>query len=77
MLVVNSHLLSEPASPCIGVCQLDGQLCIGCGRLIGEIVAWGAASAVAKTLIVTAARERLAIIESSTVPPTDARPEHP
>jgi predicted Fe-S protein YdhL (DUF1289 family) len=30
------------ASPCIGVCQLDGrtQTCIGCGRTIAEIAAW-------------------------------------
>jgi len=30
------------ASPCIGVCQLDGrtQACIGCGRTIAEIAAW-------------------------------------
>ncbi|HTP83541.1 MAG TPA: DUF1289 domain-containing protein [Alphaproteobacteria bacterium] len=30
------------ASPCIGVCQLDGrtQTCVGCGRTIAEIAAW-------------------------------------
>ena len=30
------------ASPCIGVCQLDGrtQICIGCGRTINEIAHW-------------------------------------
>ncbi len=30
------------ASPCTGVCQLDGrtQTCIGCGRTIAEIAAW-------------------------------------
>ncbi len=29
-------------SPCIGVCRLDPatQVCAGCGRTIGEIVAW-------------------------------------
>lgn len=32
------------ASPCIGVCQLDGrtQTCVGCGRTIAEIAAWPA-----------------------------------
>ncbi len=30
------------ASPCIGVCQLDGrtQVCVGCGRTIDEIAHW-------------------------------------
>jgi predicted Fe-S protein YdhL (DUF1289 family) len=34
------------ASPCIGVCQLDGrtQACIGCGRTIDEIAAWSSLS---------------------------------
>jgi predicted Fe-S protein YdhL (DUF1289 family) len=29
-------------SPCIGICRLDPttQVCAGCGRTIGEIVAW-------------------------------------
>lgn len=29
-------------SPCIGVCRLDPatQVCAGCGRTVGEIVAW-------------------------------------
>lgn len=32
------------ASPCIGVCRLDGrtQTCVGCGRTIAEIAAWPA-----------------------------------
>jgi uncharacterized protein len=30
------------ASPCIGLCELDGktQRCVGCGRTIDEIAAW-------------------------------------
>lgn len=54
-----------PASPCIGVCQLQGRVCLGCGREIGEIAEWGSASAGRKSQIVTAARQRLAIIASS------------
>ncbi|MDP3859892.1 MAG: DUF1289 domain-containing protein [Stagnimonas sp.] len=77
MAVDNSLPGPEPASPCVGICQLDGALCIGCGRLIGEIAGWGSASPGAKTLIVAAARERLAIIASAAVPPSNARPEHP
>lgn len=77
MPVDNSHPAPEPASPCVGICQLDGKVCIGCGRLIGEIAGWGSASPGAKALIVAAARQRLAIIAGTAVPPTDARPEHP
>lgn len=34
------------ASPCIGVCQLDGatKTCSGCGRTIDEIAAWSGLS---------------------------------
>jgi len=34
------------ASPCIGVCQLDGrtQTCTGCGRTIDEIASWSGLS---------------------------------
>jgi predicted Fe-S protein YdhL (DUF1289 family) len=30
-------------SPCIGVCAVSGRsgLCIGCGRTLAEIAAWG------------------------------------
>ncbi|MBZ5488508.1 DUF1289 domain-containing protein [Halomonas aquamarina] len=29
-------------SPCIGVCRLEGELCVGCGRNMEEISRWGA-----------------------------------
>lgn len=34
---------SPPSSPCIKVCIVDGGagLCIGCGRTLQEIAAWG------------------------------------
>jgi predicted Fe-S protein YdhL (DUF1289 family) len=42
------------ASPCIGVCQLDGrtQTCIGCGRTIDEIASWSGLSAEERRAIV-------------------------
>jgi predicted Fe-S protein YdhL (DUF1289 family) len=42
------------ASPCIGVCQLDGrtQTCIGCGRTIGEIASWSGLSDAERRAIV-------------------------
>ena len=27
-------------TPCTAVCELDGDLCIGCGRTRAEIAAW-------------------------------------
>ncbi len=51
----------EVKSPCINVCTLDrGEVCVGCGRHIDEIAAWGSASDALKQRIVEAARRRLA-----------------
>jgi len=27
-------------SPCINVCELDGEFCVGCGRTVAEITSW-------------------------------------
>lgn len=31
------------SSPCVNICQMDddSDLCLGCGRTIDEIIAWG------------------------------------
>ena len=48
-------------SPCIDVCTLDDdELCVGCGRHIEEIAAWGSAASALRLRIADAARERLA-----------------
>jgi predicted Fe-S protein YdhL (DUF1289 family) len=48
-------------SPCIDICTLDGrEVCVGCGRHIDEIVAWGSAAPEWKLRVVEAARQRLA-----------------
>ena len=52
-----------PASPCQGVCRLEGQTCVGCGRLIGETVEWPSATVARKHLIIHEAATRLAIIK--------------
>ncbi|MFV8835394.1 DUF1289 domain-containing protein [Aquisalimonas sp.] len=33
---------SYPESPCVGLCQMDGQrrYCMGCGRTLNEIATW-------------------------------------
>lgn len=53
---------TDPPSPCVRVCALEGEVCLGCGRRIEEIAAWLTASAVAKQAILRAARARLAAI---------------
>lgn len=50
----------QVVSPCIDICTLDDHsVCIGCGRHIDEIAAWGSAPSPTRLLIVAAARERL------------------
>jgi predicted Fe-S protein YdhL (DUF1289 family) len=49
------------ASPCVRNCCLDDDnVCMGCGRTLQEIVAWGTASDADKTTILVRSRERLA-----------------
>ena len=52
---------SDPlASPCVRNCCLDdANVCMGCGRALDEIVAWGTASDADKTAILERSRERL------------------
>ncbi|TAJ50816.1 MAG: DUF1289 domain-containing protein [Nevskiaceae bacterium] len=64
-----NHVSDSPASPCVGICQLQGRLCVGCGRELGEIAEWSGASPARKARIVEAASERLAIIRASATRP--------
>ena len=55
----------EVKSPCIDICELDrNEVCIGCGRHIDEVVAWGTAPSEQKLRIVEAARKRLAAMQA-------------
>jgi len=48
------------ASPCVRNCCLDeDNVCIGCGRLLDEVVAWGTAGDEDKAAILARSRERL------------------
>lgn len=54
------------ASPCRRLCTLnEADICVGCGRSIGEITEWMTATAVRKHAIVNAAAARLAALERS------------
>ncbi|MCG7374371.1 DUF1289 domain-containing protein [Pseudomonas luteola] len=47
------------ASPCVRRCCLDGHdICLGCGRTLDEILAWGEASAEARRAIILTAQAR-------------------
>ena len=53
-------MISEPASPCVKVCELDraAGLCRGCGRTLAEISAWSGAGASEKHAILSAVSAR-------------------
>ena len=57
---------SDPvASPCVGVCQLDQRsICLGCGRLIGEIAEWSLATEARRRQIVEDAAGRQLAFEA-------------
>ena len=51
---------SDPKSPCISVCALDGNdICMGCYRSAAEITDWFMASAEQKREVLRLARERM------------------
>jgi predicted Fe-S protein YdhL (DUF1289 family) len=60
MIAAMSAPPSDPlASPCIRNCCLDEHnVCMGCGRSLDEIIAWGTASDDAKAAILARSRER-------------------
>jgi predicted Fe-S protein YdhL (DUF1289 family) len=61
---------SDSLSPCINVCQLDAEdMCIGCGRLIGEIAAWSRMSLDERRAVCEAAAQRLRSRSSGTDAP--------
>lgn len=46
-------------SPCNGICKLEQNTCIGCGRTIWEIMEWPDADESRRREIVKAARRRV------------------
>ncbi|WP_422602693.1 DUF1289 domain-containing protein [Pseudomonas sp.] len=48
------------ASPCVRRCCLDGgDMCLGCGRLLNEILDWGSADDARRQVICHSAQARL------------------
>ena len=51
--------LALPASPCVRNCCLDeGDVCLGCGRHVDEILAWHGADAAQRNAILANAGAR-------------------
>lgn len=47
------------ASPCVGICRVDGQdVCVGCGRTIDEITQWSRSDVARRLQINALAAER-------------------
>lgn len=59
-------MTDEPPSPCTKICLLDDATgwCLGCGRDIGEIAEWGAASAERRNEILRALPARIERLEA-------------
>jgi uncharacterized protein len=57
---------SPPSTPCIQVCVIDPRaaLCIGCGRTLGEIAAWGGLDEPARLEIMAGLPARLVAARS-------------
>ena len=58
-LALSGEDAESVASPCIRRCCLDDHdICLGCGRMLDEILAWGEASAEARRAIILTAQAR-------------------
>lgn len=68
---------AHPAlSPCVGICRMDAATgyCLGCGRTIGEIGAWGGMNDTQRTAVRERLPERMEILlRSGALDPQDAR----
>lgn len=55
-------VMSPPLSPCRNVCAVDGRtgLCVGCGRTLKEIAAWGGLDETRRRAIMAELPKRLA-----------------
>ena len=58
---------SSPSSPCISVCALepDSGLCLGCGRTLNEIVAWGGMAEDERLAVMAGLPARLAALPAA------------
>ncbi len=64
--------MSHASSPCTGVCTIDAAsaFCLGCGRTIDEILAWGAWSEPQRLAVMADLPIRLAEAGRRLTPPS-------
>ena len=73
--------MSNYQSPCIGVCALEGDTCLGCLRTIFEIQRWGSYSAEEKCVIMWRVKQRgrtrqeIRYRKTEDIPPTSKGPD--
>lgn len=62
-MAMTGHAIPTPiTTPCVQVCAVDGArgLCVGCGRTLKEIAAWGGLSETERRAIMALLPARLA-----------------
>lgn len=54
-------LATPPSTPCVQICVLDRRLalCVGCGRTLSEIAAWGGLDEASRLAIMATLEARL------------------
>ena len=57
--VVNVKSTSKIVSPCVKICKVENELCIGCGRTTREIAEWFKASDKRKREIIEGLQNRV------------------
>jgi uncharacterized protein len=57
---------AQISTPCVKVCVIDphSALCVGCGRSVAEIAAWGTLSEAERVAVMAGLGERLALARS-------------
>lgn len=64
--VTNASAQTAPlASPCTGVCRMEGGLCAGCWRSLEEIAAWSGMSAAQQRGLLLTLEQRRAAVEGA------------
>ncbi|MGA2795448.1 MAG: DUF1289 domain-containing protein [Roseiarcus sp.] len=66
---MNVAQTSPPSTPCVQICVIDPRsaLCVGCGRTIREIAAWGDLDEPSRLAIMAGLRARLVAARSRKV----------
>ncbi len=60
------------ASPCVGICRVEGKRCVGCHRTLAEIGGWSLMSAAEQSDVVRRCGERSESFRRPTIDPNPA-----